>query len=67
MTIQDIYRQKASEPTPKQVMIADLMRATGKSYDTVLSWCLGRRNPSKGERCVIAKALGVESDELFPK
>ncbi len=48
-TLQDLYKAAQCEPTPRQEFISKMMHVTGKSYDTILSWVQGKRNPSKGE------------------
>lgn len=65
-TFKQIYEELDSTP-PKTKWIRRIAKVTMRSELTVRMWLNGRQTPEPLVQKIIAKELGVEVNELFPK
>ena len=65
-TFKQIYEELDSTP-PKRKWIRRIAKVTMRSELTVRMWLNGRQTPEPLVQKIIAKELGVEVNELFPK
>lgn len=66
MTFLELYQQAVETPSPRQLFIQRIARATNTSLQVVEHWVYGKRVPRKGAREMIASELGIDEDILFP-
>lgn len=52
---------------PKESFLNELATLTGRTPETVRSWCLGKTSPTKNTQKLIAKYLKSEPEILFPE
>ncbi len=52
---------------PKDDFLNSIARLTGRTPETVRSWCLGKKTPPPHIRVKIAKYIGTPIETLFPK
>ncbi|MBR5255027.1 MAG: hypothetical protein IKV46_08360 [Bacteroidales bacterium] len=65
-TFKQIYEELDPTP-PKMKWIRRIAKVTMRSELTVRMWLNGRQTPEPLVQKIIAKELGVEVNELFPK
>ncbi len=51
---------------PKDELLAEIARLTGRTPETVRTWCLGTKRPARHVQEKIAKHLKSTPDILFP-
>ena len=66
MTLKQIYEDKKNEPSPAQVFITRLAKATCRKETTVRQWLSGIQVPNDLVKKRIAVELAVPEDDLFP-
>ncbi len=66
MTLKEIYEDKKNEPSPAQVFITRLAKATCRKEQTVRQWLSGIQTPNDLVKKRISAELNIPEDELFP-
>lgn len=67
MTLKQLYEDKKNEPSPAQVFISRLAKATCRRETTVRQWLSSIQTPNELVKKRISAELDVPVDELFPK
>jgi hypothetical protein len=52
---------------PKDELLEDLSKLTGRTKETVRTWCLGINNPPQHIKVKIAKYFHTSPETLFPE
>lgn len=52
---------------PKDELLEDLSKLTGRTKETVRTWCLGTNNPPQHIKVKIAKYFSTTLETLFPE
>lgn len=66
ISLADLYREKMQQLSPAKQLIKDVMDVTGRSEVTVRMWLGGHFKPEPIIQKIIADALNLELDGLFP-
>lgn len=67
MTLEELYQEEKSKPTPAQVFITRIAEATCREESTVRQWLSGTQEPNQKAKEKIADLHGRSVDELFKK
>ena len=66
ISFRDLYAEFNDRPTPLQQFVAEVIRITDSSPNTVRAWRNGTQVPELVKQRIIAEHFGVEIETLFP-
>lgn len=66
ISLVELYKEKQKEPTPANQLIKQIQNATGRSEIAIRLWLAGKSKPEPLVQRVVADALGLDPDYIFP-
>jgi hypothetical protein len=69
MTLKELFDQegkKPSPPSPKELWLHKVAKATGKKPSTVITWLYGYRQPDKASALLLERYFKTDIHKLIP-
>lgn len=63
----ELYKEKQKELTPANQLIKQIQDVTGRSTIAIRLWLSGKSKPEPLVARIVADALGIDPDYIFPK
>lgn len=62
----ELYKEKQKELTPANQLIKQIQEVTGRSEIAIRFWLAGKSKPEPLVARIVAEALGIDPDYIFP-
>lgn len=66
ISLVELYKEKQKELTPANKLIKQIQEVTGRSEIAIRLWLSGKSKPEPLVQRIVADALGIDADYIFP-